>query len=225
MMGTMQMVFSEVYSLRKANSILTQQLQATSEALKISGYLLRAAHEKLKKSEDESGATVVNAMGTTNTVFEKVYSLEKANFILNQKLAVKSEAQKNSDDLLKAADEKVKKLQSIIAEQKDEIQRLLVKTDTFSEHSQVVSSSMNTANTASQVSVNIPEYHANSLQLAEAADKISKLEDELYLKRKYVTKLKNKLTRYRLRKEQDMKAKCNISSVLEKSNAQEQAAI
>jgi hypothetical protein len=123
------------------------------------------------------GASIVNAMGTMNTVFEKVYSLKKANFLLNQKLAVKSEALKNSADLLKAADEKAKKLQSIVAEQKDELEWLLVKTDNFSEHSQVVSSSMKTANTASQVSVNIPDYNANSLQPAEAADKISRLQE------------------------------------------------
>jgi hypothetical protein len=170
-MGTMQMAFDEVYSLRKANFILTQQLQATSEALKISGYLFRAADEKLKKIEDERGASVVNAMGTINTVFEKVYNLKKANFLLNQQLTVKSEELKDSNDLLKAADEKAKKLQSIVAEQKDEIGRLLVKIDNFSEHSHVVSSSMKTASTASQVSVNIPDYDANSLQPAEAAEK------------------------------------------------------
>jgi hypothetical protein len=215
--GTMQMVFDEVHRLREANFILTQQSEAKSEALKYAGYLLRAAHEKLKMIEDERGASVLNLMGPMDTVFEKVYSLKKANFLLNQKLAVNSEALKNSNDLLKAADEKVKKLQSIVAEQKDEIERLL-KIDTISEHSQVGRSSMKTANTAPQVNVNIPDYNANCLQTAEAADKISRLEEALYLKRKYVTKLKNELTCYRLKKERDMRAKCNVSSVLEESH-------
>jgi hypothetical protein len=44
-MGAMQMVFDEVYSLRKANFILTWQSEAKQEALKLSGYLLRAAEE------------------------------------------------------------------------------------------------------------------------------------------------------------------------------------
>jgi predicted O-linked N-acetylglucosamine transferase (SPINDLY family) len=138
-------------------------------------------------------------MGKMNTVFYKVLVLTMDHSILTQELAAKSEALKNSADLMKAADETMKEFQLIVAEQKDEIERLLVAIDNFSEHSQVVSNSMKTVSTASQASVNIPDYNANSLWPAEAADKISRLEDELYKKRKCVTKLKNKLTRYRLR--------------------------
>jgi chromosome segregation ATPase len=139
------------------------------------------------------------AMGKMKRVFYNVLGLKKAHSILTQKLEMTSEALKNSVDLLKAADEKVKEIQSIAAEHEEEIKRLLVKIDNFSEHIHVVSSSMKTVSTASQASVNISDYNANSLQLAEAADKINRLEDELYKKRKCVRKLKNKLTCYRLR--------------------------
>jgi hypothetical protein len=85
---------------------------------------------------------------------------------------------------------------------------------------------MKTVSTASQTSVNVPDYHANSLEREEAADKISKLEDQLDEKRKYITKLKNKLTSYRLQKEPDLRPNYNILADLEEnSNAQEQGAV
>jgi hypothetical protein len=197
-METMKMVSDRVFSLKKANFILAQKLEVMSETLKNSADLLKAADIKPKKTLIEIPESVVSEMTLSKMELDRMFYLKKANFILTRQLAAKSEALKNSAVLLKAADETVKKLQSTVAEEKDKIERLLVKTVNFSEHSQVVSNSMKTVSTASQASVNIHDYNANSLWPAEAADKISRLEDELYKKRKCVTKLKNKLTRYRL---------------------------
>jgi hypothetical protein len=89
---------------------------------------------------------------------------------------------------------------------------------------QVVNSSGETVSTATQTFWNIPDYNANSLKLAEASDKIRKLEDALYEKRKCVTKLRNKITRYNLRKTINTRAKENtLPDSKEKSNAQGQA--
>jgi hypothetical protein len=88
---------------------------------------------------------------------------------------------------------------------------------------QVVNSSGETVSTATQTFWNIPDYNANSLKLAEASDKIRKLEDALYEKRKCVTKLRNKITSYNLRKKINTRAKENtLPDSKEKSNAQGQ---
>jgi chromosome segregation ATPase len=188
------------------------------------------------------------------TVFDKLSALKKANDTLTQEVELKTETLTYAADLLIAAEEKVdkltqevkwkrevmslacimfrevnekvKKLQSTVAEQKGEIERLLVKTGDSSEDNQVITSSMKTVSTATQTSVNIPYYNANSLQPAEAADKIRKLEEQLDEKRKYITKLKNKLTSYRLRREPDLWPNYNYLADLEEyPKAQEQATI
>jgi chromosome segregation ATPase len=188
------------------------------------------------------------------TVFEKLASLKKANDALTQEVELKTKALSYGADLLIAAEEKVdkltkevkwkrevmslacimfrevnekvKKLESTVAEQKDEIERLLVRTDHSSEDNQVLRSSVKTVSTASQISVNISDYNANSLQPAEAADKIRKLEDQLHEKRKYITKLRNKITSYRLQREPDLWPNYNYLADLEEyPKAQEQEAI
>jgi hypothetical protein len=176
--------------------------------------------------EVKIGTALVDEMRRMAVILDEEYSIKEANSILTQEFALKSEALKNSADLLKAAAEKVQKLQSIVTEQKGEIERLLARTGNSSEDNQVVTSSMKTVSTASQTSVNIPDYNINSSQPADAADKINRLEDQLYEKRKYVTKLKNKITRYRLQREKDKRAKDNtLSELEEKSNAQDQGTI
>jgi predicted RNase H-like nuclease (RuvC/YqgF family) len=129
-------------------------------------------------------------------VLGELSSFKEANAILAQELEASSEALTNSGDLLEASHEKVKELESVVAKQKDEIERLLIRIDSSSEDNQLVRSSNKTVNTASQTSENT-DHH--SLQPTDAAEKIRKLEDELWNKTKYVTKLKNKLTRQRLR--------------------------
>jgi hypothetical protein len=49
-------------------------------------------------------------------------------------LEVKSKALRNTADLLKAADEQVTKLQSIVADQKNKTEQLLVRTDNSEEN-------------------------------------------------------------------------------------------
>jgi hypothetical protein len=61
---------------------------------------------------------------------QMAFSLQKkANFLMTKELEVKIEALKIAADLQIAAEEKVRKLEATVAPQKDEIQRLLLKTD------------------------------------------------------------------------------------------------
>jgi hypothetical protein len=171
-------------------------------------------------------ATVINANqemmeAKMKIVLGELSSFKQTEVILTQGLEVKSEALTKSADL-KAAHDKVKELQSVVAEQKDKIQRLLRRIDNYSEGNQLVKCSRKNVTTASQTSENIAHH---SLQLREAADKIRKLEDELWNKRKYVTELKNKLTRERLRTRDDMRAKDNTSNLEKNSNAQGQGTV
>jgi hypothetical protein len=115
---------------------------------------------------------------------------------------VKSEASTNSAEVLKAAQGKVKDLQSVLTERKAEIQRILIKNHNSSVENQVVRSSRKTVTAAAQSSENTATH---SIQPTEAAEEIRSLEDELWNKRKYVTELKNKLTCQRLRRNEDMR--------------------
>lgn len=73
----------------------------------------------------------------------------------------------------------MKKLQFIVEDQKDEIEWLLVRIDSSSEENHLVRSCTKTVTTASQTNVNMTEHttNNNSYQPAEAADKISRLEE------------------------------------------------
>ena len=167
------------------------------------------------------GVKLADAITTLKTMFDKVLCLKETNLILTHDLEFKSES-------LIEADEKVKKLESLVAEQKDQIQRLQVKIDHFSEDSQVVTSSVNTVSTATQTSVDITGYNDNCLQCAEAADKIHKLEDKLDEKLTYIIKLKNKLTCYRLRENPQLRLRPNyniLADLEENSSAGVQGAI
>jgi hypothetical protein len=172
-----------------------------------------------EKIEAAVGANLLYTIRNMKTAFDKVFSLKEANLKLTQELEAKSEALKMSADLLKAADEKVKKLESVVAEQ-----RVLVKSDHSSEESRVLTTCI--VSTASQTVLNIPDYNANIVRPPEAADKIRGLEDQLDEKTKYIIKLKNKLTSYRLRKEPHLWPNYNYLADLEEySNAEVQGAI
>jgi uncharacterized coiled-coil protein SlyX len=109
---------------------------------------------------------------------------------LTEELEVKTEALKIAANLLIAAEEKARKLEATVAAQKDEIERLLVKTD---------------------ASVNIP------VQPAEAADKIRELEDKIYENVTHIIRLKNKLTTCRLKRYPHLRLRpnCNILADIE----------
>jgi chromosome segregation ATPase len=134
------------------------------------------------------------------TVFHKLASLQKVNDTLTQELEQKTQALKIAGDELRGVDKKVDKLQSLMAAQKDFIERLQVILYHASEDNRVVISSTETVSTSSQANLNIPDYNANTVWPAVAADKIRKLEDQLEEKRKFIEKIKNKLTSYRLPK-------------------------
>jgi uncharacterized coiled-coil protein SlyX len=102
------------------------------------------------------------ARGAKQTTF----SLRKANLLLEQKLVRETEALKFAAKHLIAAEEKVEKLESIAAAQKDLIERLLLNTE---------------------ASVNIP--------VQPAADKIRKLEDKLNEKITCIKRLKDALAK------------------------------
>jgi signal transduction histidine kinase len=131
-------------------------------------------------------------------VLRELYSYKDANAILPQQLEMKSEALANSSNLLKEANKKLKELESVVTKQQEEIERLLRNGN--SEGRQVIRSSAKNVTTASQTTENT-DHH--SLQPTDAAEKIRTLEDQLCEKRKFVTKLKNALTRQRLRTKQD----------------------
>jgi hypothetical protein len=77
-----------------------------------------------------------------------------------------------------------------------------------------------------QTKANIIEYNSTSVQAAEAVDEIPRLGNELWEKRKYVTKLKTQPSRKRLRIKKDVRAKGNaVSDLDERTNAQEEKAI
>jgi uncharacterized coiled-coil protein SlyX len=161
-----------------------------------------------------------------HTVFDKLTCLKKVNDTLAQEVELKTEALRNATDLLIAAEDKVDELESTVKKQRGEIERLLAKICQSSEDNQLVTSSIKTVSTASQADLNIPDYNANSLRPTEAANKIRELEDQLDEKRKYITKLRNKLTSYRLRKEPNLWPNYNYLADLEEySSAQVQGAI
>jgi hypothetical protein len=148
-------------------------------------------------------------------VFDKLASLKKVNDTLAQKVELKTEALRIAADLLIAAEDNVGKLESTVAKQKGEIERLLAKIYQSSDDNQVVTSSIKTVSTATQAALNIPDYNANSLRPTEVANIIRNLEDRLDEKRKYITKLRCKLTSYRLRKEPDLWPNYNYLADLE----------
>jgi predicted RNase H-like nuclease (RuvC/YqgF family) len=113
-------------------------------------------------------------------LLSELYNYKQANATLAQQLEVKSGALANASNLLKEANDKVKELESVMTKQQEEIERLLRNGN------------------VTTVSQTIEKNDHHSLQPTEAAEKIRTLEDELCEKRKYVTKLKNKLTRQRL---------------------------
>jgi serine/threonine protein kinase len=83
-----------------------------------------------------------------------------------------------------------------------------------------------TVSSASQTIVNMLELHNASLQPAEAADELRKLEDKLWEKEKCITKLRKQLHYQRLQAKEDIQAKEKIISDLEnKLNAQRKQAI
>jgi chromosome segregation ATPase len=133
-------------------------------------------------------------------VFHKLASLQKINDTLTQECEQKTQALKIAGGELRAVDKKVDKLQSLMAAQKDFIERLQLILYHASEDNRVVMSSTETVSTASQANLNIPDYNANTVWPAEAADKICKLEDQLDEKRKFIEKIKTKLRSYRLPK-------------------------
>ena len=88
--------------------------------------MMVASNEKISAG---LGVKLADAITTLKTLFDKVLRLKETNLILTHNLQLNTEA-------LKEADEKVKNLESVVAEQKDEIERLQVKIDHFSEDSQ-----------------------------------------------------------------------------------------
>jgi hypothetical protein len=181
------------------------------------------AKKEMKEANEEAEVKTGENLADEMEKIKMASSTEKTNFILTKELQVESEAQKNPVHLSEV-DEDVKKLQSILAEENYKTERLLGRMFSSFQGRRVINSSRQTVSTATQTSWDIPDNNIDSIKLAEAADKIRKLEDALYEKRKCVTKLRNKITHYNLRKERHTRAKENtLPDLKEKSNAQGQA--
>jgi hypothetical protein len=212
MLGKMQMVMGEEPSIDKDHFISTQELGVNSDEWKNSVHLLKADVDNVKKFQSMLAEKIRNIVW-----LGEVPSIDEDSFISTQELEVESEEWKNSVHLWKADVEDVKKFQSVLAEKLRNIEWMVGRIYNSLEDKQVVNSCRQTVSTATQTYLNISDSSTISSKLAQAAVKICKLEDLLYEKRKFVTKLKNKMTHYRLRKER--KSRANLK---EKSNARGQ---
>jgi hypothetical protein len=140
-----------------------------------------------------------------------------ADFIFTEKLEVKSEDRKNSAPVRKA--DQLKETEPELAQRNYNVEQLPVILSISSQENQV--RTFKTVSIATQTFLDISDYDTIFLKLAQAVDRIDKLEEALFEKRILVTQLKNKNTKYRLREERNRKAKEDtLSDFKEQSNAQ-----
>ena len=170
------------FSLKKDNLLLMQKLIRETEALKTAAALLIAAEDKARKLE----ATVEAQKQEIERLMVK--NEDSANIPIQT--GVEAEALKIAADLLLAAEEKARKLETTVVAQEEEIERLQVKID---------------------ASANI------TIHPAEAAKKIRELEENIYEKTTYIIRLKNKLTTCRLKRDPNLRLRpnCNILADIE----------